>query len=551
MARIVLITPARRFIANRFGLGYQVPLGLVYIGGPLVDAGHTVRLIDNDVYGWSLKRLVREVIDFKADYALVGHTGSTAAHAVAIATISAIRADAPWVRTIYGGVYPSYADKPTLNECPAIDVIVRGEGEKTIIELIDVWERYFARRRGGSPFENSESGSTMETRSYDYENSDSYSACTGGSPFENSDSGSTMETRPYDLTGIPGITWRNGDKIIANPSRPAIQNLDSYRPGFELVDWPRYKLFGFGPAAGLQFSRGCPLTCSYCGQWMFWKKWRHRSPEVLVAQMTELSEKYGVKFIWFADENFSADRETVKRVFELICAANLNISLNLNMTAADVVRDADLLPLYKAAGVDYIVMGVESLEDSVVAGVRKNNPYAISKEAVRLLRENNIISLTNIIYGLEQESWATLWAKFRKLLEFDSDILNACYITPHFWTSDGKATRPDDIIQLDMSKWTYRNQVVATPTLTPPALFVGVKLTEAFFHLRPKALLRLISHPDARYRKIMRHSFWVGIKVVLAEIAEFLFETKFAPRGAMDHIPGSVVKETELPVLQM
>ena len=522
MSRIVLITPARRFIANRFGLGYQVPLGLVYIGGPLVDAGHIVKLIDNDVYGWSHKRLVQEVLAFKADYVLVGHTGSTAAHTIAIATISAIRADAPWVRTIYGGVYPTYADKPTLRECPAIDVIVRGEGEQTILELIDIWDH-----KGGSPLVNKNRNFQKETRPYNHD-----------------------RILLPDLSSIPGITWRNGDAIIANPSRPAIQNLDTYRPAFELIDWPRYKLFGFGPAAGLQFSRGCPLTCSYCGQWMFWKKWRHRSPEVLVAQMTELVEKYGVKFIWFADENFSADRETVKRVFELICAAKLNISLNLNMTAADVVRDADLLPLYKTAGVDYIVMGVESLEDSVVAEVRKNNPYAISKEAVRLLRENNIISLTNIIYGLEQESWHTLWAKFRKLLEFDSDILNACYITPHFWTSDGKATRPADIIQLDMSKWTYRNQVVATPALTPLALFVGVKLTEAIFHLRPKALLRLFSNPDARYRKIMRHSIWVGIKVVLAEITEFIFETKFSSRGAMEHIPGSVENKTELPIFR-
>ena len=94
-ARVVLITPARRFIANRFGLGYQVPLGLVYIAGPLVDAGHTVKLIDNDVYGWSFERLVQEIIAFKADYVLLGHTGSTAAHAMALATISAIRKGAP------------------------------------------------------------------------------------------------------------------------------------------------------------------------------------------------------------------------------------------------------------------------------------------------------------------------------------------------------------------------------------------------------------------------------------------------------------------------
>jgi anaerobic magnesium-protoporphyrin IX monomethyl ester cyclase len=160
---------------------------------------------------------------------------------------------------------------------------------------------------------------------------------------------------------------------------------------------------------------------------------------------------------------------------------------------------------------------------------------------VRLLRENHIISLSNLIYGLEQESPRTLWTKFCKLLEFDADILNACYITPHFWTADGKATHPADIIQRDMSKWTYRNQVVATATLTPLALFVGVKLTEAFFHLRPKALLRLLNAPDARYRKIMRHSLWVGIKVILAEIAEFVFDTKFSPRGSMKAIHGEII----------
>jgi anaerobic magnesium-protoporphyrin IX monomethyl ester cyclase len=499
-AKVVLLTPARRFIANRFGLGYQVPLGLVYIGGPLVDAGYSVKLIDNDLYGWPLDRLVREIAGFQAGYVLLGHTGSTAAHATSLLTIEAIRSGLPNVRIVYGGVYPSYADKSTMQECGAIDAIVRGEGEQTTLELISTWES------------------------------------------------------SASLAGVPGITWRDGENVIANPPRPAIQDLDTYRPGFELVDWPGYKIFGFGPAAGLQFSRGCPLTCSYCGQWLFWKKWRHHSPEKLVEQLTELVEKYGVKFVWFADENFSADRETTKTIFELICAAKLDISMNLNMTAADVVRDADLLPLYKAAGIDYIVMGIESLEDSVIAGVRKNNPYAISREAVRLLRENNIISLTNLIYGLEQESWGTVFRKFRKLVEFDADILNACYITPHFWTSDGKATRPADIIQADMSKWTYRNQVVATPTLTPLALFMGVKLTEALFHLRPNAILRLFTSPDARYRKIMRRSIWAGIKVVLAEIAEFFWQTKFSPRGSLEYLYGTgehlyaMKNTTELPV---
>ena len=491
--RILLVNPARHFIANKDGVGYLTPLGLVSIGGPLLDAGFTVKLIDHDTYGWSFKKLVKEIRKFQPDYVLLGHSGSTAAHKTAIKTIHEIKQTFPNTKIIYGGVYPSYADQSIMRECNEINFIVRGEGEQTIVELINA--------------------------------------------IENNTS----------LEAVDGITWRNGNQIIANRSRAPIQNLDAYRLGWELVDWPLYKMFGFNRAAGLQFSRGCPLTCSYCGQWMFWKKWRHRSPENIVEQLKILSQDYGVDYVWFADENFSADKETVKRLLELIIAAKLDLSLNINMTAADVVRDADLIPMYKAAGIDYMVMGVESLKDEVIISIHKNNPFAISKEAVRLLRQNHILSLTNIIYGLEQESWRTIREKFTNLLELDSDILNACYIMPHFWTAQGRTVKPSDVIQSDLDKWSYRNQVVATPHLRPFELFLGVKLTEALFHLRPKALWRIFFGKDKRYRKIMRSSMWAGIRVIFAEIFEFMFQTKFSAQGSLNKLPGP---ESHLPVLK-
>jgi anaerobic magnesium-protoporphyrin IX monomethyl ester cyclase len=482
--RIVLINPGRHFIANEHGLGYLIPLGLVCIGGPLIDAGFAVKLIDQDLYGWPDERLIQEVADFKAEYILLGHSGSTAAHKTALRTIRTIHKHLPHLRVVYGGVYPSYADKVVMAECDEIDAVVRGEGEQTIVGLIRTWEQ------------------------------------------------------TDDLSYVDGVTWRNGDEIVVNRSRTPIKDLDEYRPGWELVDWSRYSMFGFKNAAGLQFSRGCTLTCTYCGQWMFWKKWRHRSPENVVEQLKKLKNQYGVKIVWFADENFAADREVAQQILESIVDADLGLSLNLNMTAADVVRDADLIPLYKRAGVDYIVMGVESLKDVVITDIRKNNPFEISKEAVRLLRENHIVSLTNIIYGLEEESWKTILEKFKGLFELDSDILNAMYLTPHFWTAQGKATEPYDVIQTDQDKWSYRNQVLATRHLPPIGLFLGVKLTEILFHLRPRALKRLLVENDKRYLQIMRHSMWVGIKVILAEIFEFFFETKFSPEGSMKVLHG-------------
>ena len=473
--RVLLINPARHFIANQNGLGYLTPLGLVCIGGPLVDAGFAVKLIDHDAYGWSLKKLLKEVGEYQADYVLLGHSGSTASHKVAIETIQQIKRTFPMIKIIYGGVYPSYTDKSIMRECSEVDFIVRGEGEETTLGLIRTLENNGA------------------------------------------------------LEYVDGVTWRRGDQVISNRSRTPIKNLDEYRPGWELLDWPLYKMFGFEHAAGLQFSRGCTLTCSYCGQWMFWKKWRHRSPENLVEQMRILSQDYGVKLIWFADENFSADRETVKRILELIIEAKLDLSLNINMTAADVVRDADIIPLYKASGIDYIVMGIESLKNNVIVDIRKNNPFEISKEAVRLLRKNNIISLTNIIYGLEEESWKTVWEKFKGLLELDSDILNAMYLTPHFWTLQGKTIQPSDVIQSDLNKWSYRNQVISTPKLYPFELFAGVKLTETLFHLRPKALKRLLIGKDKRYLKIMRASMWVGIKSNYCRDIRICFSNRILP----------------------
>jgi anaerobic magnesium-protoporphyrin IX monomethyl ester cyclase len=490
--RILLLTPRRRFLANRFGLGYQIPLGMVLLGGPLVDAGHVVRLIDNDLYGWDTRRLIAEIARLRPDCALLGHTGSTAAHPACVATARALKVAFPRLRIAYGGVYPSYAAEAILRDCPALDVIVRGEGEAAVITLAKAWDR------GRS------------------------------------------------LAEVEGITWRDGAAIRTNPPRPPIHDLDAFRPGWELVDWPGYSLFGLGRSAGAQFSRGCPLRCTYCGQWGFWRRYRHRSPADFVAQLRTLAERYGVRIVWLADENFAADRAATVEVLQRLVAADLGLSLNVNMTAADVVRDAELLPLYKAAGVDYVVMGIEALDDAVVASVRKNNPFAVSTEAVRALRRNRIVSLVNLIYGLEDETVATLAAKLRRLFTLDPDILNAVYLTPHHWTAAGRAVDPRDVIQPDLARWTYRNQVLATPRLTPWLLFGGVKLTEALFHLRPRALLRLVRGGDRRVRRILRASLAVGMRVVAAEVAEFLVATRFVARGTSSRLPG-LSEETAIP----
>jgi anaerobic magnesium-protoporphyrin IX monomethyl ester cyclase len=424
---------------------------------------------------------------------MIGHSSPTAAHPIAMRTANALKAAFPKAVLVYGGVYPSYTAKTILAENECVDVIVHGEGEATVLDLV-----------------------------------------------------AKLGEDPKALDSVSGITWRRDSTIVSNPRRAPIADLDAFRPGWELVDWSHYTLFGFGRAAGMQFSRGCTLTCTYCGQWSFWSKWRHRSPEFFADQLEILAKQYDVRIVWLADENFGADRETTRKALECIASRNLGLSLNLNMTAADVVRDADLLPLYKKAGVDNIIMGVESLDDETVDRVRKNNPFAISLEAARLLRQNGIVGLMNIIYGLEKDTFATLWQTFKRILVLDPDILNAVYITPHHWTREGRDTSSEQVIQKDQHYWTYRNQVVATSGLSPWMLFMAVKATEAFFHIRPKALWRMVAGSDARYRKILRTYLWVGSKVWFAEIFEFFFATQFVRVGSLKKIPGFPLKSKAL-----
>src|SRR5262249_7440786 len=155
-----------------------------------------------------------------------------------------------------------------------------------------------------------------------------------------------------------------------------------------------------------------------------------------------------------------------------------------------------------------------------------------------LLRRYGIVSLVNIIYGLEDECFATVRRTLRRLLELDADVLNAVYLTPHSWTPAGRAARAAQVIQPDQARFTYRNQVLATPRLSPWQLFLSVKVTEALFHLRPRSLVRLFAGTDRRFRQVFRSYLTAGFRVVLGEVGEFLFQTRFVRQGSLSHIPG-------------
>jgi anaerobic magnesium-protoporphyrin IX monomethyl ester cyclase len=97
---------------------------------------------------------------------------------------------------------------------------------------------------------------------------------------------------------------------------------------------------------------------------------------------------------------------------------------------------------------------------------------------------------------------------------------------------------PARVIQAELARYTYRNQIIDTPWLSPWKLFLGVKLTEVLYHLRPRSILRAMVASDRLYRRILRSYLALGARVLLAEAAEFLLATRFVPPGALEVIPG-------------
>jgi anaerobic magnesium-protoporphyrin IX monomethyl ester cyclase len=209
--RILLINVPHPAIGSRIPDDHLPPLGLLAIGGPLIDDGHAVRLIDAEFGPMPTQAIVTAALELEPDAVMFGHSGSTSGHPIIAEVARALAEMRPSLRIIYGGVFPTYHWRDILNSEPYVTAIVRGEGEETTRHLVRALER------------------------------------------------------GIDLSEVSGIAYRAADGPRATRSARVIRDLDAYRVGWELIDHARYSYWGGLRAVVVQFSRGCPHLCNYCG----------------------------------------------------------------------------------------------------------------------------------------------------------------------------------------------------------------------------------------------------------------------------------------------
>ena len=470
--RILLINPPHTAIGSRVPYEHLPPLGLLAIGGPLMDDGHEVKLLDAEFGPLPIDEIVRQATEYSPDAVLLGHSGSTSAHPTVAQMTRELRKVMPQIHIVYGGVFPTYHWRDILESEPQIDVIVRGEGEAT---------------------------STLVMRA-----------------LENGDA----------LEGIPGVAFRSRSTPVATSPATTIRALDDYRVGWELIDFARYSYWGDKRAVVVQFSRGCPHLCNYCGQRGFWTRWRHRDPKKFAAELAWLHREHGVEVVNFADENPTSSRKVWLEFLEALIAENVNLTIVGSTRADDIVRDADILHLYKKAGVARFLMGMESYDEATLLKIKKGGTPLKDREAIRLLRQHNILSMATWVVGFEEETDKDYWRGLKQLLAYDPDQIQLMYVTPHRWTPFFREAAARTVIQLDQKKWDYKHQVLSTRHMAPIRVLLWVKFIELVMQLRPKSLWRLWTHPDLPIRDCVRWYYRVGRRVLFFELGNFFFRER-------------------------
>ncbi|MCB0762772.1 MAG: magnesium-protoporphyrin IX monomethyl ester anaerobic oxidative cyclase [Flavobacteriales bacterium] len=469
---ILLINPPHKAIGSRLAGEHLPPLGLLSIAGPLIDAGHSVELLDADYSNMPLSKIVQRTAELQPDLVMMGHSGSTSAQPIIDELSRLIKSDLSSVKIIVGGVYPTYHFNDILKNNTSIDMVVRGEGEETVLHLANALEHQLS------------------------------------------------------LDSVYGIAYRTPKGVHATKPAAIIQNLDRYRVAWELMEGYNYTYWGHKKAVVIQFSRGCPYPCNYCGQSLFWKKWRNRNPQLLADEMEYLHRQLGVEVFNFADENPSTNKREWKAFLEALIEKRMDIILVGSIRADNIVRDEKHLHLYKKAGFERFLLGIEGYDEELLKQIKKAGSSAKDKKAIELLRAHNILSMATYVFGFGDERLRDMWNSLRQLLAYDPDQIQLLYATPHRWTPYYQEVRHKRIIQNDLRYWDYKHQILETKSLKPWVIICTVKLIEVIMQTRPQALFRRFFHKDRRLRQAMYWYNNIGKRVWVFELVQFFFVVK-------------------------
>lgn len=374
--RILIVSPPYRLSQSGF------PLGLMYIAATLEKAGHHVEVIDMDVINLPIDDYIKELKERDYDYFCAG--GMITCWNFLALSCNLVKQFKPHAKAIIGGGIISSTPLSFIQNSAA-DIGVIGEGEETILDILHAYEN----------------------------------------------------NRPLD--SVAGIVYRNElGKAIQTIQRPTLADLDQIPfPAWELFNVDKtycrfpshHSFFKAKRVASIYTTRGCPFRCTFC---YTEKAVRQRSIDNIMEELKELKDRYKVKYINIADDLFVV-RKT--RTIEF-CEAMIKNKMNLSWSATGRcnIIDKEFLKLMKAAGCEFMGLGIESGSATVLKQIKKAQTPEQIVEAVKMVQQAGITPGGTFILGLPPETKETIRetvATYKEINKYRTHVNRFFYATPY------------------------------------------------------------------------------------------------------------------------
>lgn len=259
-----------------------------------------------------------------------------------------------------------------------------------------------------------------------------------------------------NLKKIKGISWSNKGKIIHNPLRKYIENLDklpipdrtlSSKP----FDYPNARFSQF-PSTTMLTSRGCSHRCLFCipnslsfARELEWKNVHNVKPPVRVRSAKNVIEEFrllsaqGYRSVAIVDDQFLWDRKRTETILKGIKDLKMEISI---LARCDRLTDYKLAKMMSDAGIKHIAFGVESFDQSILDYVRKDLKISTISRAIEWCKKARIEPEINIILGsCPLETKKTIAKTIREVEKLQVDIVHLTAITPFPGTDFAKLAK--------------------------------------------------------------------------------------------------------------
>ncbi|TVQ57631.1 MAG: radical SAM protein, partial [Rhodobacteraceae bacterium] len=241
--------------------GNWPPAWVAYLAGALKAQGYEDVTFIDAMTNHLTDDQVREMLR-KQDVDIIGATAITPSIYKAQNLLKIAKEEQPNAVTLLGGIHATFMYQQVLTEAPWIDVIARGEGENIIVNIVRAVE----------------SGEWATKRK-----------------------------------AIKGLAFVEDGKIIATPAEPPVKDLEAIKPDWSVLEWEKYIYIPMNKRVAIpNMARGCPFTCSFCSQWMFWRNYRIRDPKAVVDEIEDLVKNHDVGFFILADEEPTINKKKFK-----------------------------------------------------------------------------------------------------------------------------------------------------------------------------------------------------------------------------------------------